>query len=251
VFCDLLFVFWCPPADWCNLVPWCLRGNSFTIASKFDILFDNYYRLSKFSFSFFLILHIIHPMLKSLLIRSGIAFTLLLLLFTTGCKTPEKPKKQVPVKRNEHVFKKETEPTDFYSVYSKKLGVKLNGTEDKKLISCMASWLGTPYKYSGETRQGTDCSGMVMAIYKEVYKKDLFRSSMDQMKNVTLIKKEELRTGDLVFFKIGGDKVSHVGIYIGESKFIHASIQKGVVINSLEEEYYRKCFFMGGRVAVY
>ena len=172
------------------------------------------------------------------------------MLFAAGCKTPEKPKKHSTVKKNEHVVVGKVETPDFYTTYSKKLGVKLLGTEDKKLITCMASWLGTPYKYSGETRKGTDCSGMVMAIYKEVYKKDLFRSSMEQMKNVTLIKKEELKTGDLVFFKIGSDKVSHVGIYIGENKFIHASIQKGVVINSLEEAYYKKWFFMGGRVAV-
>jgi cell wall-associated NlpC family hydrolase len=182
--------------------------------------------------------------------KTSAAIFLLLFLLALGCKTPAKQKKHKEAKKNEHVVVKEPEKADFYSAYSKKLGVKLQGTEDKKLIACMASWLGTPYKYSGETRQGTDCSGMVMAIYKEVYKKDLFRSSMDQMKNVTLIKKEELRTGDLVFFKINGDKVSHVGIYIGENKFIHASTQRGVVINSLEEEYYKKWFFAGGRVAV-
>jgi cell wall-associated NlpC family hydrolase len=194
-------------------------------------------------------------MLKSLLNKSGLAFALLFLFFAFACKTPHKAKKHEKVKENRHVEikgaeKKIVEKPDFYSTYSKKLGVNLNGTEDQKLISCMASWLGVPYKYSGETRQGTDCSGMVMAIYKEVYKKDLFRSSMEQMKNVTLIKKEELKTGDLVFFKIGGDKVTHVGIYIGENKFIHASTQRGVVINSLEEEYFKKWFFMGGRVAV-
>jgi probable lipoprotein NlpC len=189
-------------------------------------------------------------MLHSLFKRYGIIFFMLMLLWTVGCKTPSKNKKHTPVKKQEHVVVKETEKPNFYTTYSKKFGVKLLGNEDQKLISCMASWLGTPYKYAGETRQGTDCSGMIMAIYKEVYKKDLFRSSMEQMKNVTIIKKEELRTGDLVFFKIGGDKVSHVGLYIGEGKFMHASTQRGVVINSLEEEYYKKWFFAGGRVAV-
>jgi probable lipoprotein NlpC len=189
-------------------------------------------------------------MIKSLFLKSCFAFVLLPVLLAASCKTPAKSKKHKEVKNNEHTVIRETEKPDFYSAYSKKLEVKLDGTEDKKLITCMASWLGTPYKYSGETRQGTDCSGMVMAIYKEVYKKNLFRSSMEQMKNVMIIKKEELRTGDLVFFKISGDKVSHVGIYIGESKFMHASTQRGVVINSLEEEYYKKWFFAGGRVAV-
>jgi cell wall-associated NlpC family hydrolase len=187
--------------------------------------------------------------------KSPYYFILFLLLFAFACSTPHKAKKHEKVNEHRHVEatgveKKVIEKSDFYSNYSKKLGVKLQGTEDKKLITCMASWLGTPYKYSGETRQGTDCSGMVLAIYKEVYKKDLFRSSMEQMKNVTLIKRDELKLGDLVFFKIGSDNVSHVGIYIGESKFMHASTQRGVVINSLEEEYYKKWFFMGGRVAV-
>ncbi len=182
--------------------------------------------------------------------KTLLTLLLLLLLFAIACKTTAKSKKHKEVKKNEHVIIKEIEKNDFYTAYSKKLGVKLQGTEDQKLISCMASWLGTPYKYSGNTRQGTDCSGMIMAIYKEVYKKDLFRSAMEQMNNVTLIKKEELRLGDLVFFKIGSDQVSHVGIYIGENKFMHASTSRGVVINSLEEEYYKKWFFAGGRVAV-
>lgn len=187
-------------------------------------------------------------MLRSLF--NNLTIALLVLILAAGCKTPAKTKKHTPVKKNEHVVVSETEKPNFYATYSKKLGVKLLGNEDQKLISCMTSWLGTPYKYAGETREGTDCSGMVMTIYKEVYKKDLFRSATEQMKNVALIKKEELRLGDLVFFKIGGDKVSHVGIYIGENKFMHASTTRGVVINSLDEEYYKKWFFAGGRVAV-
>lgn len=167
----------------------------------------------------------------------------LMLFMVQACKT------RYPVYEKPPVVK-ENEKSDFYKDYSKKLGVNLQGTENKKLIISMAEWLGVPYKYGGESRQGTDCSGMVMTIYKEVYNKDLFRSSNEQVKNVKLIKREELTTGDLVFFKISGNKVSHVGIYIGENKFIHSTTQSGVVISSLEEPYYKKSFFSGGRVAV-
>ena len=153
--------------------------------------------------------------------------------------------KKNPVKKNTV-----PEKTDFYSIYSKKLGVNLKGTENKKLIETMTTWLGVPYKYGGDNKAGCDCSGLVKSIFKEVYNKDLFRSAMDQMKNVRVIIRSELAIGDLVFFKTIGDKVSHVGIYIGENKFIHASSTRGVVINSLEEAYYKKCFFAGGRVAV-
>ncbi len=110
--------------------------------------------------------------------------------------------------------------------------------------------MGTPYKYGGFTKQGTDCSGLVMSVYKEVYNINLYRSATDQLKNVTQITQKELETGDLVFFKISDNKVSHVGIYIGEHKFIHASTKRGVVINSLEEEYYKKYFFIGGRILI-
>jgi len=132
--------------------------------------------------------------------------------------------------------------------YAEKLGVKFNGREDIKLISCLAGWLNVPYKYGGNTKQGTDCSGMVCSVYKEIYNIDMYRSSADQLKNVTEIGKNQLKTGDLVFFKIGNNKVSHVGIYLGENKFIHATTQKGVIVNNLDEEYYKKYYYTSGRV---
>jgi len=135
-----------------------------------------------------------------------------------------------------------------YRLYSDKLGVTFKGSEDLKLVSCLSEWLGTPYKYGGNTRQGTDCSGMVSAVFKEVYNINMYRNSADQLKNVKVIDKSELRAGDLVFFKIYNDTISHVGIYLGENKFIHSSTRKGVVVNSLEEDYYKKCYFTSGRV---
>lgn len=138
--------------------------------------------------------------------------------------------------------------SNFNSTYSKELGVTLNGSEDKKLISCLAEWVGAPYKYGGNTKQGTDCSGMVFSVYKETYNIDMNRSSADQLKNVKEIDKKDLKAGDLVFFKISGDKISHVGIYLGENKFIHATTKKGVMVNDLDEEYYKKYYYTSGRV---
>lgn len=136
---------------------------------------------------------------------------------------------------------------DFYKKYSKILGVKLTGTEDKKLIEEVAGWIGTPYVYGGESKTGTDCAGMVQTIYKDVYNIKLYRTASDLVKNCDLVKKKELKTGDLVFFKINNTKVSHVGIYIGNDKFIHAS-SKGVMLNGLSEKYYTKYFYSGGRI---
>ena len=143
---------------------------------------------------------------------------------------------------------KENHNSSPYKTYSEKLGVALQGNEDKKLIECLAEWIGAPYKYGGNTKQGTDCSGMVSSVYKETYNINMYRSSADQLKNVKQIDKSELKAGDLVFFKIAGEKVSHVGIYLGENKFIHASTKRGVVVNSLDEDYYKKYYFTSGRV---
>jgi lipoprotein Spr/probable lipoprotein NlpC len=135
-----------------------------------------------------------------------------------------------------------------YSIYAQKLGVKLNGNEDLNLLESMVSWKGTPYRYGGNTKKGTDCSGFVTSVYKEVYGKQLQRSSKDIVKDVKYISKNEMKAGDILFFKINGKSISHVGIYIADNKFIHASTKSGVVVNDLSQEYYQKSFYKAGRV---
>ncbi len=137
---------------------------------------------------------------------------------------------------------------DFYAYYSKKLGINLTGKENKKLIKTVAEWKGTPYKYGGTKKAGTDCSGFVSSVYREVYGKKLHRTSRDMYKHdVSKISKNNLKCGDLVFFKTSGKKVSHVGIYIADNKFIHAA-SKGVVVNDLNDSYYKKTYYKSGRV---
>ena len=137
---------------------------------------------------------------------------------------------------------------DFYAYYSKKLGINLTGKENKKLIKTVAEWKGTPYKYGGTTKAGTDCSGFVSSVYREVYGKKLHRTSRDMYKyDVSKISKSNLKCGDLIFFKTSGKKVSHVAIYIADNKFIHAA-SKGVVVNDLNDSYYKKTYYKSGRV---
>lgn len=159
----------------------------------------------------------------------------------------KKPIKKTVVKKPV-VTENKTYSDNFYKEYSKKLGVDLIGNEDKQIITEISGWLNVPYKYGGKTKEGTDCSGFTTAVYKNLYNIDLYRSSEDQLKNVDIIDKSNLREGDLLFFKISGDKVSHVAIYISKNKFIHASTKRGVVINDLTEEYYVKTFYKAGRV---
>lgn len=144
---------------------------------------------------------------------------------------------------SQHALKNES-----YTFYAQKLGVNLNGTEDQNLLKALVSWKGVPYKYGGSSKNGADCSGFVGSVYKEVYGKQLHRSSKDMVDDVRFVSKKDLKTGDLLFFKINGRKVSHVGIYIANMKFIHASTKNGVVVSDLDQKYYADSFYKGGRV---
>lgn len=135
-----------------------------------------------------------------------------------------------------------------HALYASKWNVPLKGTEDIRLLKEIDSWLGVPYKYGGTTKQGADCSGMVLTIFKDVYNIDLKRSAYDLWQQAQWIPAEQLQFGDLVFFKTIGDKVSHVGIYIANGYFVHASSSRGVVIDHLEKDYYKKRFAGAGRI---
>lgn len=111
-------------------------------------------------------------------------------------------------------------------------------------------WIGVPYKYAGEDRDGVDCSGFVMQVYLKAKGIKLPRDSRSQKDYCLPIEVRDLLPSDLLFFssKTGGDRVSHVGIYIGNGDFIHASGTKGVMISNLREPYYMKHFHSCGRV---
>lgn len=112
-------------------------------------------------------------------------------------------------------------------------------------------WLGTPYKYGGDRRgHGTDCSGMVMVIFRDKAGVSLPRNSARQQQACEKIRREQLAPGDLVFFRPStrGGGVSHVGIYVGGGDFIHASSSKGVMVSNLSQKYYDTHFHSAGRV---
>lgn len=129
-------------------------------------------------------------------------------------------------------------------------GIKLSGDDNLKLYDEIESWIGVPYRYGGSTRRGVDCSGLVVNVYKDVYGIKLQRNSeLIYKKNCDKIKKSKLREGDLVFFKTGKKKrINHVGIYLKNGKFVHTSASRGVIISSLDEDYYRRNFMQAGRV---
>lgn len=132
-----------------------------------------------------------------------------------------------------------------------RLDIKLGRHENKKLYKELKSWLGTPYAQSMQDKGvGTDCSGMVMKVYQEVYDIKLNRNSAKMLEqNCRVIDLEDLKEGDLVFFCTSGEgRVSHVGIYLKENKFVHASSSRGVCVDDLRQNYYATHFHSAARV---
>jgi murein DD-endopeptidase / murein LD-carboxypeptidase len=127
------------------------------------------------------------------------------------------------------------------------MGVALSATSNLKLFNFVYDWIGTPYHFGGNTRKGIDCSAFTKELYSEVFKMDINRNSRDIFSMVNPVKKEDLKEGDLVFFKIHSKRISHVGIYLGNNRFAHASL-RGVAINSLDDAYYKRYFYRGGRM---
>lgn len=128
------------------------------------------------------------------------------------------------------------------------IGVNESEIKNDKLYEFAASWYAVPYKYGGCDKKGTDCSCLTINLYKEVYKKNLPRTADEMMKNCDKLSASRAEEGNLVFFKIGGKEVSHVGVLLKNNKFIHASTQKGVIISDLDEPYYKKYFYCFGRL---
>jgi len=109
-------------------------------------------------------------------------------------------------------------------------------------------WLGTPYRYGGNTQKGVDCSGFVNAVYLSVYHIQLPRSSKEIYARCKKISLRDLQEGDLVFFDYEGKGVSHVGLYLSDGQYVHASTSKGVVISALDNAFSKKKFVGAGRI---
>ena len=132
-----------------------------------------------------------------------------------------------------------------------RLDIKLGRHDNKKLYKELKKWLGTPYVYAAHTcGEGTDCSGMVMEVFLEVYGIKVHRNSAKMLEeNCRVIDLDDLKEGDLVFFCTNGDdRVSHVGIYLKENKFVHASSSRGVAVDDLRQNYYATHFHAAARV---
>jgi cell wall-associated NlpC family hydrolase len=118
-----------------------------------------------------------------------------------------------------------------------------------EIVRFAKTFVGTPYRPGGTSRKGVDCSGLVIAVYGE-FDIRLPRTSVDQSRIGDVVDRSGLEPADLLFFKTARrDPVSHVGIYIGGGKFVHASTsERRVRVDALSDDYYKRRFTVARRI---
>lgn len=132
--------------------------------------------------------------------------------------------------------------------YAVLMNTEVESLPAKALLENVDEWYGVRYRSGGNNKNGVDCSGFTVAVYLAVYGIALPRVSRDQYRISRKISSTELQEGDLVFFNTRGSGVSHVGVYLGNNKFIHASVSRGVMVSGLFEPYFIQRYIGAGRI---
>ena len=131
--------------------------------------------------------------------------------------------------------------------YSISLDVPVEALNNAALLSYMDEWYGTPYHYGGLNKNGIDCSAFSAGLMCMVFGVIIPRTVKEQYKADRHIRRRDLKEGDLVFFNTKKG-VSHVGVYLLNNKFIHASTNNGVMISDLDDYYFKKRYLGARRV---
>ncbi|WP_421752737.1 C40 family peptidase [Croceimicrobium sp.] len=184
-----------------------------------------------------------------------LALSLVLLLSSCGSlkRSPAKPKAKSGPQFEHEILnskkdrstkaKNKTEDKEENEAKESAVDVKVSDLE-----SFIDDWYGTPHRMGGMTKKGVDCSGFVIIAYQEVFNREFQgRRAEDIFSEMKAVDQDELQFGDLVFFKVRGRRIDHVGIYLGDDQFAHTSSSRGVMISSLTNVYWSKRFFKGGR----
>jgi cell wall-associated NlpC family hydrolase len=168
-------------------------------------------------------------------------FIPLLAVILAGCQSAPEPKTSTPASRES--TRDPFDPQD----WNGSGGASSMQNRGEALAKFALGLRGTRYRYGGATRDGFDCSGLVFYAHRQ-FGLTVPRTSRDQAEHAEEVKPRKLKRGDLVFFRIDSRRVNHVGIYIGERRFVHApGAGKPVTTNSLDEEFYSDAFVSAGR----
>lgn len=169
-----------------------------------------------------------------------VCFNYLLLLFfltiSSGCFQQKIVRYKAPQHQNSTQLAKDSK---------RQKDVQAQTASELKML--YEGWKGVKYRRGGTGRTGIDCSGFTALVYRELYEKNLPRTVEDQVKQGKTVSKENLKTGDLVFFKTGLFS-RHVGVYSSDNRFVHASYSKGVMQSNLSDSYWRKRYWVAKRL---
>ncbi|HGN1705946.1 TPA: bifunctional murein DD-endopeptidase/murein LD-carboxypeptidase [Providencia rettgeri] len=116
-----------------------------------------------------------------------------------------------------------------------------------KIMKQYANWKGVAYRLGGTTKSGIDCSSFVQRTFFEQFGVELPRTTSEQESSGKSVKRNNLKAGDLVLFKTGR-RMKHVGIYIGDDKFVHASTSNGVIVSEMTNTYWSKRYYASRRI---
>jgi murein DD-endopeptidase / murein LD-carboxypeptidase len=132
--------------------------------------------------------------------------------------------------------------------FRKEKNTAIKPLDQSKMMREISKYMGVSYVSGGTTSEGMDCSGYTMIVYKNSMNIMLPRSSHEQSARGKAIELSGLKFGDLIFFNTTGESASHVGIYLGDDLFAHASVSLGVTISSLQSSYYIKRYECARRI---
>ncbi len=118
--------------------------------------------------------------------------------------------------------------------------------KSKDLYRFITDWTGVKYRLGGMDKNGIDCSGFALLLEKNIYGRTLPRRSKDQAETIKKKSQGNLEEGDLIFFSFGGTEVDHVGVYLNNDFFVHASTTRGVVVDDLNSPVYQKAIVKTG-----
>lgn len=142
---------------------------------------------------------------------------------------------------------KETELSPLQVKYAVLLNTSAEEVRNEKMFEFIDDWYGTPYRLGGTTKKGIDCSAFTQFLFAGVYGLSIPRTAREQYKLTIRISRTELKEGDLVFFNTRGG-ISHVGVYLQNNKFVHASTSGGVTISDVFDPYWVRKFVGVGRL---
>jgi len=151
-------------------------------------------------------------------------------------------------KKSSNYNKAEAEKASYLQIkYAPIIEVPTKRLDNIPLLELMDKWWGTKYCIGGNSEKCIDCSGFSILVMNSIYNVKLPRTAQDQYNFCRRVELEDLQEGDLVFFGLGKKSISHVGIYLQNNKFFHASTSVGVTITSMNDAYWKPKFRGGGR----